>query len=290
MRVRGVLTSWMIRAVAIALLITAMPGPAAAQAAWEHILSTGKLRMGVMPGRPPAVWKYPATNTWEGFNVEFARDVVKALSKEMGKPIQLDYVETSWATVVLDIQSNRLDALFGMSETEERKKAIDMAGPLYHLAHCYVNRKGLADSQGQKLTAWSDYSRPEVKVATVMGTSDEAAIRQLSPKATILALKTEAEAILSVQSGRADAYRTSVITCLQVLKSNPAFGNITFPTPIKSLPSSAGMRKDGDGRFHRFMQKWAEENRTNGNTKKWITSSVRLAGLNPDDLPPELGF
>ena len=50
------------------------------------------------------------------------------------------------------------------------------------------------------------------------------------------------------------------------------------------------MRKDGDGRFHKFVQAWAEKSRTSGLTKKLIVDALRDAGLNPDELPGEFSF
>jgi len=194
-------------------------------------------------------------------------------------------VETTWTTVVLDLQSAKIDLWSGMSVTPERLKAIDMAGPMYELAHCYINRKGL-----EGLKTWDDYSKPEIRVAVVTGTSDEKAVQELSPKASILSFKDMSQPILAVQAGRADALGTSVLTCLDFKKRNPDLGRLVFPTPIRSLPSSAGMRKEGDGRFQKFAQDWADKSRASGVTKTLIIDALREAGLNPDELPSGFSF
>ena len=252
---------------------------------WDKIQSSGVMVAGVMVASQPGVWKDVATGTYKGFYVNIAGAIAEALSKEMGKPIKLEFAETTWGSVVLDLQAAKIDFWSGMSVTPQRLEALDMAGPMYELAHCYVNRKGL-----EGLKTWADYSKPEIKLATTIGTSDERAIKQLSPNANHLGFKDEAQAMLAVQAGRADALGTSVLVCLDIKKRNPDLGRIVFPTPVKSLPSSAGMRKDGDGRFHKFVQAWAERSRASGLTKKLIVDALRDAGLNPDELPGEFSF
>ena len=252
---------------------------------WDKIDSSGVMVAGVMVASQPGVWKDVATGTYKGFYVNIARAIAEALSKEMGKPIKLEFAETTWGSVVLDLQAAKIDFWSGMSVTPQRLQALDMAGPMYELAHCYVNRKGL-----EGLQTWADYSKPEIKLATTIGTSDERAIKELSPNATHLGFKDEAQAMLAVQAGRADALGTSVLVCLDIKKRNPDLGRIVFPAPVKTLPSSAGMRKDGDGRFHKFVQAWAEKSRASGLTKKLIVDALRDAGLNPDELPGEFSF
>jgi len=273
---------------AVVVAVLTLTGSAVAQTRvpiWDKIQSSGVMVAGVMVASQPGVWKEVSTGTYKGFYVNFARAIGEDLSKAMGKPIKLEFAETTWASVVLDLQSAKIDLWSGMSVTPQRLQAIDMAGPMYELAHCYVNRKGL-----EGLKTWADYSKPEIKLATTIGTSDERAIKELSPNATHLGFKDEAQAMLAVQAGRADAMGTSVLICLDIKKRNPDLGKIVFPAPIKSLPSSAGMRKDGDGRFHKFVQAWAEKSRASGLTKKLILDALREAGLNPDELPAEFSF
>ncbi len=213
--------------------------------------------------------------------MNLCRQIALDLSIAMKKQLNLKFQETSWSTVVLDLQAGRIDLWPGMSATPERLKALDMAGPMYELAHCMVNGKGRTGR-----TTWDQYSEPDIRIATVTGTSDEAAIRALAPNATNLSFKDMSEAILAVQAKRADAIGTSVLQCLDILEKNPgAFGELTFPTPMKSLPSSAGIRKDGDRRFHDWVQAWADEARANGKVRWLFYDAFQKAGLDISKLP-----
>ena len=282
---RGFRFLGMVAGAAALIAASGMPTPATAQSSWEQISKTGKLRVGVTPGREPYMWV--VNDKWYGFAIDMGKQIAEALENEnaLGRKIEIEYVRTTFATVVLDMQANKVDVYLGMSITEERKKAIDMYGPLYALAHVYINRKGF--SPGDK---WEDYNKPEIKISSTTGTTDEAAGRKLSPKATFLSHREQTETILAVQAGHADAMITSVLAGLDAMKKNPNFAQMVIPKPAVSLPSGGGTRKDNDGRFTAFLQGWAYMSRASGNTKQLILNSTREAGLNPDIIPKEMEF
>lgn len=265
-----------------------MSGPANAQgkAIWDKVSETGTLTCGAMAAVPMNSWKVDGPNRYEGYSIGFCRELVKELTKAMGKPIKLDFYETTFANVVLDLQSGKADLFAGMSATEERKKALDMTGPMYDLAHCVVQRKGLTG-----LKTWADYSKPEIKISSATGTSDEKALQEMAPKATNMSFKENAQAILAVQSGRADGYVTNVLSCLRILTESPTvFGEIVVPTPVRGLPSAGGIRKDGDGRFFKFVDEWAVRSRANGTVKAIMSEAIVKNGLDPAKLPAEFNF
>jgi polar amino acid transport system substrate-binding protein len=253
---------------------------------WDKISESGTLTCGAMAAVPMNSWKVDGPTRYEGYSIGFCRELVRQLSTAMAKPIKLDFYETTFANVVLDLQSGKIDLWAGMSATEERKKALDMTGPMYDLAHCIVQRKGLGG-----LKTWADYSKPEIKISSATGTSDEKALQEMAPKATNLSFKENAAAILAVQSGRADGYVTNVLSCLRILKESPAvFGEIVVPTPVRSLPSAGGVRKDGDGRFFKFVDEWAARSRADGTVKAVMTDAIVKNGLDPAQLPAGFNF
>ena len=87
-------------------------------------------------------------------------------------------VETTWATCVLDLQSNKTNLQFGLQATPKRALVIDFAGPAYNLYWYAVNRKGF------KASAWEDYNKPEVKIAAMLGSADVVILQKVAPKAT----------------------------------------------------------------------------------------------------------
>src|SRR6202049_4951306 len=179
-----------------AIAAAVMTVPAAAESTWDQIKRTGKLRYGAVD-YPPNWYRDKTSGKWTGFLVEMVEDV----AKEMG--VEAVPVETTWATCVLDLQSNKTDLQFGLQATPKRALVIDFAGPAYNLYWYAVNHKGL------KATTWEDYNKPEVKVAAMLGSADVVILQKVAPKATRVELNHVASLAPPVTSGRADAMVTA---------------------------------------------------------------------------------
>ena len=136
----------------------------AADSAWQKIQDAATLRVGVIGGRPPYFCQ--VDGQWRGFSARMGHDAAAALSKAMEQPIKVEFVNTSWATVVLDLQAGKADVFFGMAQSPEREKALAMFGPLYALPNVAINAAGF--NPGDK---WEDYNKPEVTVSVAMGTT-----------------------------------------------------------------------------------------------------------------------
>lgn len=260
-------------------------GAVRADEVWDRVQSSGKLVCGAIPSDPIGSWVDPQTKQWEGYEIELCKAIATDLSKAMGRAITPEYRETGWATVVLDLQSQKLDIWPGMSATEERKKALSMIGPMYDLAFCAVNRKGFTTA-----TTWEELNKPEVRIATVTGTSLETAFKQFAPKATHVTLASYAEVSLAVQSGRADLMGADALRCLNIIKAAPnAFGEMTFPKPVQSLGSSAGLLKSTE-RFSPWLEEWSKKKKADGSIKAMFMKVLDKAQLDSSKIPNEVSF
>jgi polar amino acid transport system substrate-binding protein len=269
---------------ALLLAATLASVPAfAAPSTWDAIVERGTVRIGVIPARPPYFWQ--EDGKWVGFSAVMGEDLAKALSKKMGKDIKVDWVVTSFTTIILDLQADKVDAFFGLSFSEERKKAVHLAGPLYSLPSVVLKAQGLVI--GDK---WSDFNKPDIKVAVVMGTTDEQVARKMLPNAEIRALKGMGEAVLDVQSRNSSALVTTVLTGLGALKANKSLGSMAVLQPVNDAPSFGGTRRDGDDRFGNFLQEWALAYRADGSAKKVIFSAMEKFGLDTSQLPAAVQF
>ena len=85
-------------AIAAVVMLTGIS--AEAESTWDQIKHTGKLRYGAID-YPPNWYRDKTSGKWTGFLVEMVEDV----AKEMG--VEAVPVETTWATCVLDLQSNK---------------------------------------------------------------------------------------------------------------------------------------------------------------------------------------
>ena len=281
MRLRQITQS----AFAAAALAMAATGAVRADPVWDRVQSSGKLVCGAIPNDPIGSWVDPQTRQWEGYEIELCRAIAADLSKEMGRTVTPEFRETSWKTIVLDIQSQKLDIWPGMSATEERKKALSMIGPMYGLAFCAVNRKGFAGGK-----TWDELNKPEVRIATVTGTSTEAAFKKFAPKATNISLSEHSEVALAVQSGRADMMGTDVLRCLHMIKQAPkVFGEVIFPQPVQTMGSSAGLVKDAV-RLSSWLENWAKQKQGEGAIRGMFVKVLEKAEFDTSVIPPEVQF
>jgi polar amino acid transport system substrate-binding protein len=269
----------------VTLTLFAPLAPAAAQggSSWEQIERSGVLRVGVIPARPPYFWQ--EDGQWVGFSAVMGQDVARALSVAMEKEIHVEFVITSWTSVVLDIQANRLDVFFGLSFAEERRRALHLVGPMYSLPNVAINARNFSPGD-----TWESYNQANTRVAVVMGTTDEQAARRFLPNAQIRALRGMAEAVLDIQSGNASTMITTVLTGLGALKENRSLGSLTVLRPVQSLPSFGGTRRDSDGRLATFLQGWAFAYRDSGRARSVILEAMNRFGLDTNAIPPEVQF
>lgn len=253
----------------------------AASSSWQNIFESGTVRFGVLPSHGP--YHDLQDGKWVGFAIQMGLDCMAALSDAMKKPLRADYVETSLANVILDLQADKLDLYFGLTASAERRRAVNLFGPIYELPECAINARGF--NPGDK---WEDYNKPSISVAVVMGSTDEQAAQKMLPKADIRSLKSTAEAILDIQSGNSKAMINTLLSGMQARKQTPNLAAPVVLQPLFSQPSTGGTRKDGDGRFAAFLDEWVKGYRSSGRSKQVIMEALQQFGLDTANLPPTL--
>jgi polar amino acid transport system substrate-binding protein len=256
---------------------------AAAPSVWEQVAQTGVIRYGLIPNRVPYQWEKDGRLT--GLSVRIGADLAAALGQHLGRGITVQHVVTTWATLILDLQSGKSDCMFGLTDTVERRKAVDMFGPLYAVPDVAVLR-----GDGPRGISWEDFNRPEITVSVTMGTSDEEAVRRFLPKATEHAMKTGTEAILDVQSGNATMFVTPLLIGGPLMQRNPNLARMVVLQPPYALPSGGAARKDDDRRFAAFAEDWAKDFHASGRSRQAIVDSMQECGFDMSRLEGGVAF
>ena len=267
--------------VVAAVSVVAALDAVAADSTLDEIRGRGVLRTGVID-YPPNWYRNKQTGGWEGFMIDALNDIAKVLN------VKVEVVETTWANMVLDLQAKKTDIQFGMQANPSRALAVEFAGPLYALSYIMINSKNF--DPNNEVKTWDQYNNPRFRVSTALGAGTETGVRRFVPEAQHVSVKSEAEAIMMVQAGRADAFLTMTIAGLVAKAKNPDLGKFVVPLPVQSLPSYAGLRYENDRRWKEFIERWAEWNRLSGTIDKWIKNSMTSLGVNPAEIPPNLTF
>ncbi len=249
------------------------------ESALDRIQRTQTLRISALPGEPPYFQKDLASGTWKGACIEMATSIAAVFGAK------LDYVEGTYASSVLDLQSNKVDLAFALNPTPQRALAIGFT-------HNFITHPfGCIGKAGFTPKTWDDLNKPDIRVVCDLGSLHEVAARRYCPKAQITALRSRDECTLFFQSGRADAFILAAMLGLSTLAKNPQLGAYQLLTgPVVALPSNFGVRREPDTRFIEVLNAWIDFNRGTGQIREYLLDGLALNGVKREDVPPGLTF
>lgn len=249
------------------------------ESTFERINRTKVMRIAALPGELPYFSKDLASGEWKGAAIDFARDIAKAFDAK------LEYIESTYAGSVLDLQSNKIDIGFALNPTPQRAMVAAFTKPFF------IHPYGCLAKKGFNPTTWADINKPDIRLICDLGSLHEVAARRFAPQAQITAVKTRDEATLQFQSGRADVYILAAILGLSTVARNRSLGPYhLLQNPLVALPSAMAVRREADTRFLDVVNAWVDYNRGTGQIRDWLLAGLALNGVQPDDVPPEVTF
>ncbi|MCX7366334.1 MAG: transporter substrate-binding domain-containing protein [Alphaproteobacteria bacterium] len=239
----------------------------------EDTKKRGTFRVGVTQA-PPWFSKDPKTGEWtSGLGISMG----KAMAEKLG--VKMETVEVSWGNAIAALQSDKIDIMFTLDATAERKQAVDFPeAPLLWYSLAILARDDLA------VTAWEDLNKPAVRIAVPQASSMDRFVSEHAAKADIQRYPDNAAAIAAFQSARADAvclFHPPLLAARQRLGK----GKIVVPTPAQSQASSTALRK-GDTEFVAWVDARLAEYYKSGQTQKWYEAALTDFGLDPKLAPP----
>lgn len=242
-------------------------GTAARADLLDDVLKAKKLRVSTDLAIPPS-GMIDGNLKATGSDVE----VAELLAKDLG--LELEFVQTTGATRIPNVQTNKADVIVStLSVTPERAKVIEFTKP-YAKLQSVVGCLKSVDAKD-----WPDLKGRAIAVAR--GTTQDTAIsgmrdRDLKPQR----YDDDATLITAAVSGQADCVASSATIVGQIGVKNPS--RVFEPkVPITNFDLAMGVRK-GETRFVERLNAWIEANTKNG---KLNAIYKKFHGV---DLPPEL--
>ena len=121
----------------------------------EEIQDRGVLKVGTAGDYQPMSYLDPETGDYVGFDVELAEDLADSLG------VEVEYVETSWPSLMDDTLAGKFDlAICGITVTDARKEQALMSDGYFENGKTVLCRAEDAD----KYTSLEAINRPEVRV------------------------------------------------------------------------------------------------------------------------------
>ncbi len=170
--------------------------------ALDRIREAGVLRVGTAEDYKPMSFLDPETGLYIGFDADLAEDLAASLG------VEIEYVPTSWPTLMEDTAAGRFDlAICGITITDARKEQALMSEGYLQNGKTVLCRAEDAD----RYTSLEAINRPEVRVMENPGGLNEQFARENLPEATLIIHDVNQEIPGLVASGEADVMITEVM-------------------------------------------------------------------------------
>ncbi len=246
---------------AAAAIGIALSGAAQAQSALNEILNGGVLKVGTTGDWNPMSVRDPATNAYKGFDI----DIMTALAEDLG--VEVEFVPTDWKTLVNGVVAGQYHITGSASISPARMKAAGFS-------ESYISVEIMpftAKENAGKYSSHDDINKADVKVATTLGTSFEAMVREWYPNADIKVVEAPARGYQEVLAGRADVFITSNIEGAVLAEKHGVAmvegAESRAPTPIAMLLPQA------DQVWINYVNNWVKVKQAKGffeaNKAKW---------------------
>ena len=168
----------------------------------EEIRERGALRVGTAGDYQPMSYLNPETGCYVGFDVELAEDLAGSLG------VEVEYVETSWPTLMDDTLAGKFDlAICGITITDARKEQALMSDGYFENGKTVLCRAEDVD----KYTSLEEINKPEVGVMENPGGLNEQFVREALPEVNLTIHDVNQEIPGLVASGQADVMITEIM-------------------------------------------------------------------------------
>jgi glutamate transport system substrate-binding protein len=221
----------------------------------------GKISIGVKFDVPPMGVLNPATNKPEGFDIDIAKEITRAI---FGDENKVEFVEAITRNREPFLTEDKVDLVISTyTITDARKQIVDFSDPYYVAGQSILTRKDYnAINQPTDLNG--------KKVCAQQGGTSEQNVRRTAPQADLLTLATISECAQALQDKRVDAVSTDDIQLIGITLRDPAtklVGGIFSEEPYgigvkKGRPEFVQFINDqlsaivGDGRWKAIYDKW----------------------------------
>lgn len=167
----------------------------------EEIQERGVLRVGATGDYMPMNYRDQVTGEYTGFDVELAQDLANALE------VELEFVETSWPTLMDDTLAGKFDlAITGITINDARKEKALMSDGYLGNGKTVLCR---AEDAG-KYTSLEAINHPEVRVMENPGGTNEKFVRENLPDVSLTIHDVNQEIPGLIASGEADVMITEI--------------------------------------------------------------------------------
>jgi cyclohexadienyl dehydratase len=177
----------------------------------DRMVQQGVLRVGTTGDFKPFSFLNPATNDYEGHDI----DAAKLLAESLGVKIQ--FVKTTWPTLLKGIQEDQYDiAMCGITRNLARQKVAALSHPYVNVGKSPLIRA--ADRNRFKTLA--DIDRPGVKIGVNPGGTNQRFVDANIKQATVVVIERNLSIPEKIVAGEVDVMITDNVEAMIVSKAD----------------------------------------------------------------------
>lgn len=201
-------------------------------------------------------------------------DLAHRLADTLGVPLQ--WIDTTWSTLVADLQANRYDiAMSGVSVTAERASVGCFTTPYFETGKTALTRCA-ADRTFESLAQLND---PSVTIIVNPGGTNERFVRDRLPNARVVKHADNRTIFTALATGAADVMITDAVEARLEARANPALC-VADPPPLFEHVAKAYLIPK-DPRWQAWVDAWLARITSSGE----LTKVTKLYLDTPSSLP-----
>lgn len=239
------------------------------------IQDRGEMRYGVIVGEAPGFIEDPEGG-WTGYLADTAEAIAEALDLE---PVP---VESTWANLALDLETDKIDLAVGVQPTGPRSLVADYTShPIYTNYFSLIVTSDEFDDLN-----WTELNDSGITIGAQVGDSTLQPIERFAPDATIKEFDSRDKNLLALQSGTVDASANTLLNSLMAAKSRTDMeAKVVVPEPLVEAPSAVMVKRSDDKAFLNAVDAVVWNLNSSGTVRGFIVQHLAEYGITEADLP-----
>ncbi|MDO4257430.1 MAG: transporter substrate-binding domain-containing protein [Kocuria sp.] len=221
--------------------------PTAQHSHLGEVQREGRIQVCTTGDYRPYTYKDPKSGEWSGIDVDMARSLGKSLGAEV------EFVQTSWANVVTDMDVSCDIAVGGISYTTDRAQKAAFSDTTSPDGKTPVVRCG----EEEKYDTVAEINKPSVKVVTPLGGTNEKFADKNFPDAQVTKYKDNNTIFDQIVDGAADVMVTDASETRWVAHTHPELCSVHPDKPFDHFDKGY-LLPQGDTVWEEYVDNWLD--------------------------------
>lgn len=241
----------------------------------QAILDSGEIRYGVIVGEAPGFIQKD-DGSWTGYLADTAQAIAEMLD------LKAVPVESTWANLALDLETNKIDIAVGVQPTGPRSLVVDYTShPIYTNYFSLIVTSDRFDG-----ITWPELNDPSITIGAQVGDSTLQPIDRFAPEATVSEFDSRDKNLLALQSGQVDASANTILNSLMAAKTRTDLdAHVVVPEPLVAAPSAVMVKRTPDKSFLNAVNAVVWNLNASGTIRAFILEHLAEYGITEADLP-----